>query len=62
MVQFNYNLLYNIIMYIMYMTMYYNLLYIFIIGKYYTFVHPFFNTLLVNKIVIPSIEYGVILH
>ena len=39
MIQVNYILLYNIIMYIMYimsMTMYYNLLYIFITGNYIT--------------------------
>ena len=36
MIQFNYTLLYNIIMYVMSMTMYYNLLYIFITGNYIT--------------------------
>ena len=36
MIQFNYTLLYNIILYIMSMTMYYNLLYIFITGNYIT--------------------------
>ena len=36
MIQFNYNLLYNIILYIMSKTMYYNLLYIFITGNYIT--------------------------
>ena len=62
MVQFNYTLLYYIMMYIMSMNVYYNLLYLFIIGNNYTSVHPFSNTLSVNKTVIPHIEYGVILH
>ena len=60
MIQFNYTLLYNIILYIMSMTMYYNLLNIFITGNYITLassVNPFSNTLLVNNIFIPRIEY-----
>ena len=36
MTQFNYTLLYNIILYIMSMTMYYNSLYIFITSNYIT--------------------------
>ena len=43
MIQFNYTLLYNIILYITSMTMYYNLLYIFITGNYITLLLlPFF--------------------
>ena len=38
MIQFNYTLLYNIIMYNMSMTMYYNLLYICITGNYILYI------------------------
>ena len=65
MIQFNYTLLYNIIMYIMSMTMYYNLLYNYVLQVtilYYTSSYTFPIRYWSMKLSFHVLNIGVILH